>query len=58
MTRVQSDYETIVRHHPADLFEPILNGMVEEVKRKESERLREHRKRLRAGLGVSSAGRA
>jgi hypothetical protein len=57
MAQPKPDYETVVRQHPADLFEPVLDGMLAEVKRKESGRLREHRERLRRGAGVSSAGR-
>ncbi|MHB1732987.1 MAG: hypothetical protein ACYCU8_05975 [Ferrimicrobium acidiphilum] len=57
MAQPKPDCETVVRQHPADLFEPVLSGMLAEVKRKESERLREHRERLRAGAGVSGASR-
>jgi hypothetical protein len=57
MAQPKPDYETVVRQHPADLFEPVLDGMLAEVKRKESGRLREHHEKLRSGAGVLGARR-
>ncbi|MHB8189736.1 MAG: hypothetical protein ACYDHP_04810 [Ferrimicrobium sp.] len=53
----QPDYITVVLGHPADLFEPIMRGMLAETKQKESERLRECLGRIHPMIGTSSAGR-
>ena len=45
--RTGSDYIEIVTERPAELFEPILEGMLASVKEQEAERLRRHRERLR-----------
>lgn len=57
MDQRNPDYETMVVRHPEELFEPIINGMLDEVKRKETERLRKHRELLHVGDGVSGAKR-
>ena len=49
--RTRSDYIEIVTERPAELFEPILDGMLASIKEKEVERLRRHRERL--GLTVA-----
>jgi len=49
--RTRSDYIEVVTQRPAELFEPILDGMLAPIKEKEVERLRRHRERL--GLTVA-----
>jgi hypothetical protein len=49
--RTRSDYIEVVTQRPAELFEPILDGMLASIKEKEAERLRRHRERL--GLKVT-----
>ena len=49
--RTRSDYIEVVTERPAELFEPILDGMLASIKEKEVERLRRHRERL--GLTVA-----
>jgi hypothetical protein len=49
--RTRSDYIEVVTERPAELFEPILEGMLASIKEKEVERLRRHRERL--GLTVA-----
>ena len=49
--RTGSDYREMVTKRPAELFEPLLEGMLASVKEKEAERLRKHRERL--GLKVT-----
>ncbi|WP_276961386.1 MULTISPECIES: hypothetical protein [Ferrimicrobium] len=52
--RTGSDYIEIVTERPAELFEPILEGMLASVKEQEAERLRKHRERLRVTVAPSS----
>ena len=48
----------MLAQHPQDLFETIINGMLDEVKRKETERVRKHRELLHSGGGVRDATRS
>ncbi len=43
----RGDYREMVTKRPAELFEPILEGMLASVKEQEAERLRRHRERMR-----------
>ncbi|MHB1734165.1 MAG: hypothetical protein ACYCU8_12100 [Ferrimicrobium acidiphilum] len=45
--RTRSDYREMVTKRPAELFGPLLEGMLASVKEQEAERLRRHRERLR-----------
>lgn len=49
--RTGSDYIEVVAERPAELFEPILDGMLAAIKEKGVERLCRHRERL--GLKVT-----